>query len=279
MVDLLFGVSPDHADYPEVSSLVADLDPDRHIYAVALSDDEIEAKLDRLAALVQAGVERARRRPRCPEPRRPHRGRSAGALTDPGIIRDFLFETINTRDDTAGLLMWVLKFLADDADLTQRLRAAGDEQRASPSGGVGDVAARPERVPLPSDEPGHRVPGGGDPGAMARPGVHQGAAPGSDRFEHAGDFDPDRFAHGGCGRDVYAPFGIDQHACIGESLTRTTARVFATLVAGDHEWETARDGPVEMSIERHWAPSSRWRVAAEGHRRADAARPRALARR
>ena len=41
---------------------------------------------------------------------------------------------------------------------------------------------------------------------------------------------------------MYAPFGIDQRACIGESLTRTTARVFATLVAGKHDWETVRDG-------------------------------------
>ena len=48
----------DDADYPEVAALVADLDPDLHLYGTGISDDEIETKLDRLTELVRFGVER-----------------------------------------------------------------------------------------------------------------------------------------------------------------------------------------------------------------------------
>ena len=59
---------------------------------------------------------------------------------------------------------------------------------------------------------------------------------------------------------MYAPFGIDHHSCVGETLARTVARVFATEVVRGFDIATVRDGPIELSVERHWAPSSRWRV-------------------
>ena len=104
-----------------------------------------------------------------------------GALSDTGIVRDFLFEIINTLDDTAGLLMWVLKFLADDPAGAARFRDAGaDRAHARGSRGLGDPPAGPERVPLPSRRPRHQVPRHRDPRGLARPRVPPGAAPGSD---------------------------------------------------------------------------------------------------
>jgi cytochrome P450 len=72
-------------------------------------------------------------------------------------------------------------------------------------------------------------------------------------------FDPDRFLER-VGRERYSPFGIDQRSCLGEQLTRTAARVFALEVARGLDLTTRRDGPIEMSLERHWSPSSRWRL-------------------
>ncbi|MFN8027802.1 MAG: cytochrome P450 [Acidimicrobiia bacterium] len=82
-------------------------------------------------------------------------------------------------------------------------------------------------------------------------------------FADPARFDPDRFAvEGGVGnsRAVYAPFGIDHHACLGERLTRTFAQSFV-FEAAHWELRTVTDGPTEMSRARHWAPSTRWRLA------------------
>ena len=278
--DLLFGVSPDDPDFAEVAALFSDLDPDRHLYGTGLSDDEIEAKLDRLTALVQAGVARGDGARGAPSLAARMEDAHPGALTDPGIIRDFLFETINTRDDTAGLLMWVLKFLADSPACAQGLRHAGDGQRAAADRVVSETLrlAQSEylfrRASRQIEFRGAVIPARWLVRVCIRE-LHRDPA----HFGHAGDFDPDRFTDGACGRDVYGPFGIDAHACIGENLSRTTARVFATLVARDQDWVTVRDGAVEMTVERHWAPSSRWRIASSSASTTSSRDDRALARR
>ncbi len=63
-----------------------------------------------------------------------------------------------------------------------------------------------------------------------------------------------------CSREVYAPFGIDHRFCLGEHLTRTVARIFVLELAARFDVHTVADGPPELSQQRHWAPSSRWRV-------------------
>ena len=256
--DVLFGVAADDADYPEVAALVADLDPDRHLYSTGISDDEIETKLDRLTALVQSAVARGAGARSAPSLAARTEEERPGALADPGIVRDFLFEIINTRDDTAGLLMWVLKFLADNPTRAARLRDAGADQHALADRTVSETLRLAEseylfrRAAREIRFRGIVIPAGWLVRVCLRE-LHRDPAD----FADADEFDPDRFADGGCGRDVYSPFGIDQHACVGENLTRTTARIFATLVASDHNWVTVRDGAIEMTVERHWAPSSR----------------------
>jgi cytochrome P450 len=275
--DLLLGVSPDDADFREVFALATDLDPDRRLYGRALPDDEIDAKLDRLAALLRAGAARGDGTRGTPSLAARMEAEHPGALADPGIVRDFIFETINTRDDTAGLLMWALKFLADDPAQAQRLRDAGDDEHAFADRVVSETLRLSQseylfrRTSRQIEFRGVVIPEGWLVRVCIRE-VHRDPA----HFEHAGAFDPDRFAAGACGREVYAPFGIDQHACVGESLSRTTARVFATLVACDHDFTTVRDGAVGMSVERHWAPSGRWRVAATETARRDTGDERAL---
>jgi len=260
--DLLLGIPPEDPAYDEVSTLVSDLDPDRHIYARALPDDEVLRNLDRFAALlVNAQRERGRFRD-CPSMAMRFEETEPGALTDPGTVRNVIYETINTRDDMAGLLMWVLKFLADDPAWLARLRAAdGDEV------GLADRIVS-ETLRLAQSEYIFRravreIRFGGVviPATWAvRVCIHE-IHRDPEKFDHADRFDPDRFRDDGCGRELYAPFGIDHHSCVGESLARTMARIFVTELARGFDAETIRDGPVELTIERHWAPSSRWRVA------------------
>ena len=260
--DTLLGFAPDDPAYSEVSSLVFDLDPDRHIYGHGIPDDEVVIKLDRLAALVESARWNPDGSRGCPSLAARIEEIQPGALADPSIMRDYLFEMINTRDDMSGLLMWVLKYLAEHPTWTQRLRDAEDDQQQLAEQIVSETLrlAQSEylfrRARTEIEFRGVVIPARWLVRVCLRE-IHRDPA----QFEHAGEFDPDRFADGGCGREVYAPFGIDHHACVGETLTRTFARIFATELVRSFDCVTTRDGPVEMSVERHWAPSSRWRVA------------------
>ncbi len=175
--------------------------------------------------------------------------------------------------------MWVLTFLSDDPACARRLRNTDDpdalaDRVVSETLRLAQSEYLWRRASRDIEFRGVVIPAGWLVRVSLRE-LHRDPA----HFEHPDEFDPDRFADGRCGRSVYSPFGMDQHACLGEPFTRTTARIFATELARGYDYETVRDGPVEMSIERHWAPNSRWRVAlASGQpRRRPLARPEFIA--
>ncbi len=145
------------------------------------------------------------------------------ALDDPAVLRNLIYSVVTSRDDVSGLLVWVLWYLAADPQWTRALRDGGGEPRRDR-----EALREIHRDPVPFPDPER--------------------------------FDPSRHADGGCARDVYAPFGVDHRACLGELLTRTFARVFALSVA-DFDVATRADGPVQLSRQRHWSPSSQWRLA------------------
>jgi cytochrome P450 len=258
---IMLGISAEDPAYVEVSSLVSDLDPDRHVYARKLDDSDIIRKLDRFAALLQNALRNRDASGESTNLAARYDELECGALGDPGIVRNLIFETINTRDDMAGLLMWVFKFLVDDPTWSERLRAAGDDGQPLTERFVSETLrlAQSEYLFRRADkEIRFRdvvIPAGWLVRVCIRE-IHRDPAV----FTNPDRFDPDRFLDGGGGKDAYAPFGIDHHSCVGETLARTVARVFATEVVRGFDVETVRDGPIELSVERHWAPSSSWRV-------------------
>jgi cytochrome P450 len=262
--EILLGIGSDRPEFPEVRTLFSEL---WTYNPRPPTDTEVDAKLDRLADLVREGHDRAANG---------WAGARTGplslasefvriqpdALEQPAIVRNLIYTAMTARDDVAGLLMWLFKNLSDNPAWVTELRAAPAH--------APDLTARivSETLRLGQSEYLQRrarreirfrdivIPAGWIVRVCIRE-IHRDGT----TFRDAERFDPTRFVDGGCGREVYSPFGIDQRACVGESLSRTIAGVFVTELVEGFEWETTADGPPELSRQRHWAPSSSWRVS------------------
>jgi len=266
--DVMLGIPPESRAFVEASALVSDLDPDRRFYAEGLPDEVVEAKLDRLAELV---VRAAATRDRTAVPTTLADGfarATPAALADPAVMRNLLYTVITTRDDVAGLLLWVLWYLGAHPQSTARVRAEPDDAPALADRVVSETlrlaqsefVMRKTRADIRFGDV--VIPKDWYVRACIRE-IHRDDS----NFARADQFEPDRFLDGELGRDRYAPFGIDHRSCLGELLTRTIARTFVLEVAASVDVTTVDDGPVELSPQRHWSPSSRWRVRV--HARSD----------
>src|SRR4051812_38768799 len=120
--EVLFGIADDDPACAEAAALVGDLDPDRRLYGRPFPDAVVIAKLERLAALVRHAAA-TRDHTEVPttladrfEEQQP------GALADPAMMRNLLYTLITTRDDVAGLLMWILWYVTDQPSWLARVR-------------------------------------------------------------------------------------------------------------------------------------------------------------
>jgi cytochrome P450 len=253
--EMLFGIASAGPDYAEVCSITDELDvyrPDPR------SDEEIDRRLDRLSEMIRTRAEGDDPSTRSGVPTEIERHRP-GALEDPGTVRNLIYAMLTARDDVGGLLMWILKHLADHPEWAEAVRTS------TPEGVVDRVVS--ETLRLQQSEflfrrARRQLPVGNaviPKGWIARVCIHE-IHRDPDKFDDPERFDPDRFIDGGCGRDVYAPFGIDHHSCVGEAFARGFAAVFAERVTRRFDLEIVEDGPVELSAHRHWAPSGRFRL-------------------
>lgn len=269
--ELLLGIPSAAPDYPEVRALIEDLDPDRHHHARGHTDDEVTKMLERLSALVQRADERVDPRAEVESLARRLDEMDPGALRDPAIVRNLIYLTVNASNDVAGLLTWVLWYLGDDPSWQLRLRTDEADDAGLPRRVISETLRlsqseylfRSARHSIEFED--IVIPAGFLVRVCTRE-IHRDPR----TFVDADRFDPDRFIGDPYGREAYAPFGIDHRSCIGEVLTRTLAEVLVGELATGFELETVRDGPLEMSRDRHWAPSSRWRIVL---RRRPATRP------
>jgi len=256
--EILLGVPEDDPAFPEVCERFTELDVYREPHP---PDHQIEAWLDRLASIVQAragiqGTDRvwsmADEMTRL-EP---------GALGAADVMRGFLYNAITTRDDVGGLLLFVAHHVAEEPAWADALRADGEEGERVAERFVSEVLRLDQseylyRQTRREIEIGDYVVPEGWYVRVCTREIHRDPV----AFPQPERFDPDRFLDGGCGRDVYAPFGIDHRACVAEVLTRTLAQVVALELARSFDLEVIDDGPQAWSTYRHIAPSSRFRVA------------------
>ena len=257
---VLLGIPPSVPAFAEVRELFDRLDPDRHFYAEPFPDDDVEVWLARIGQLVVEGA----RRPDAPHSLARQFDGAEHALDDPAVLRNVIYSVVTSRDDVAGLLVWVLWYLAADAEWSRALRDASGEtgpDREALADRIVSETIRLEqseflmrRAHVDFEHEGVTVPADWYVRVCIRE-IHRDPA----TFPEPERFDPARHADGGCGRDVYSPFGVDHRACLGELLTRTFAREFAFRAAA-YDLVTRADGPVELSRQRHWSPSSRWRL-------------------
>ena len=274
--ELFLGIGPLAPEFAEVDELVRVLDPDRHLYAEAITDAEVEAGLDRLAELVRRARETRDRALVATTWAEAFEAQRLGALTDPALVRNLIYSTVTSYDDVSGLLAWVLWYVAEQPHWVDRMRAepecaelladrfVSETLRLAQS----EVVIREARVDVHVGDV--TIPKGWLVRACVRES-HRDAT----KFPDPERFDPDRFSGDAIGRDRYSPFGLDHRSCLGEHVARAAGRAVVLSIVRGFDVATVRTGAAELSEKRHWAPSSRWSVRVRPRAEADAVCERA----
>ena len=190
------------------------------------------------------------------------------AVQDDTVLRNLIYMVETGRHDLGGLLRWMLKLLGDNPQWLARLRAETDRRGDTPPGADSSLADRivKECLRLEQSEylfrritrdirfDGFRLPKGWVLRICVREG-HRDAAV----FDRPDDFDPDRFLDTAFPSGAYAPFGIDQHRCLGVTLIEAVGRHFVTVLARNFDWSVAHDGPRHFG-RFHWEPNRGFRI-------------------
>ena len=254
LAECLLGVPPDDERYPALLAEYRHLDQHR---ALAL----FAARGRRAIAAIGALAGRPARRCMLSE----LVAAAPESADDPTILGNVAYMVSIGHVDVADLLRWVVKLLGDNPSWQDRLRADGGRFAA---GGRNDTAYRitMETLRLAQSElinrvatrdievGGYVIPRGWVVRICVRESHRDPAV-----FPDPERFDPDRFRPGRPPLNVFMPFGVSRHACLGEHLTLTIAAAFLTALADGYDLTVASDGPVEMGP-FHWRPSSRFRV-------------------
>lgn len=188
--------------------------------------------------------------------------RSPQSLDDTAVIENLVHLVTSSHADMTGLFDWMVKLMADDPASAMKLRTCPDDEVKNEAGAFvsealrlvqSEVLLRYTKRPITLD--GHAVPAKWMVRVLVRESHRDPRI-----FEDPLAFRPERFVSTTYGRFEYSPFGLDGRSCIGESLTRTSASIFATLLARRFDIEILRDGPLQLSVHRHAAPNSHWKV-------------------
>ena len=189
-------------------------------------------------------------------------------LDDTTVVRNLIYMLRTGANDVSGLLNWVLKILSDHpawaARLRRELTEAGPEAARQPGSLANRIVL--ECLRLEQSEHlyrsatgdirfgGYLIPKGWLVRLCIRESHRDPAV-----FADPDRFDPDRFLGRSYTREEYSPFGLHRHTCIGDHLTRTVARIFATELAA-YDSTVVSDGPPEFGKWQHWTPSSAFRI-------------------
>ena len=204
------------------------------------------------------------------EPCAIERLRSAGVepYDDPRLIGNLVFLHQTTTNDTAELLLWLLKELADRPQLQEDVNAELTDHGTDgpPSSTLADRIVS-ETLRLHQSEyvmrevvadvsiDRWRIPAGWIFRACVREAHRDPSV-----FPDPQRFDPARFAYGRFSRQEYAPFGLDARSCLGERLVRAAGRALVETAVSGFRFETIADGPEEMNRNGHWGPNHRFRL-------------------
>jgi cytochrome P450 len=181
------------------------------------------------------------------------------APDDPTLLGNLVYMIETGGRDTADLLLWVLKELADHPDQAAELGRTADPGLARRI--VLETLRREQseyvvrRVMRPITVEGYTVPAGWLLRFCVRESHRDPAV-----FADPERFDPDRFLGDPPRANAYAPFGLGVHTCLGRSLVLALATDFLTPLGGGHDWRVTADGP-RVFGSFHWMPSRRFRLA------------------
>ncbi len=183
-----------------------------------------------------------------------------GAATDidETVIGNAIYMVERGHHDLRDLLRWVLKYLGDHPSLIEELRAGFAEPV---SGSKLAEACVLETLRLDQAEllkrkafesftfEGFHVPRNSWVAILMRESHRDSAT-----FPEPDAFRPHRFLSRTYSDDEYAPFGIDEHQCIGASLVKRMGTMFVEELVKGFDWSVASDGSRRMG-HFHWEPS------------------------
>jgi cytochrome P450 len=184
--------------------------------------------------------------------------------SDSTAIGNLLLLLEASRDSIGGLLMWILKNLAESPEAVEMVRSVknGADSAEDPVVLESLRLAQSEyvyrKVTKPIEFEGFVIPARWFIRICVAE-AHQQDPP----FDRPEVFDPMRFVDRRFSRDEFSPFGLDHHACLGAQLTMLVSRAFVDVLARDFDVRTVIDGPPERGNRHwnHWRPSSKLRVA------------------
>jgi cytochrome P450 len=184
--------------------------------------------------------------------------RESGDAVDDTVIGNAIYMVERPRHDMRELLMWIVKYLSDNPAVIGELRGNLSRPGADPRLAeacvletlrLDQAEALHRKVIQSFDFDGYHIPQGSYVSILLRES-HRDPA----NFAEPEQFRPQRFLERTYSADEYAPFGIDEHQCIGRFLVSRVGAMFVEELVRGYTWTVSGDGPRHYS-RSHWQPS------------------------
>jgi cytochrome P450 len=179
------------------------------------------------------------------------------SAVDETVIGNVIYMIERGRHDLRDLLRWVVKQLSDHPTTTDEIRRGPGNPGAQ--SGLAEACVL-ETLRLEQAEQlnrralrsfafeGFHVPAGSWLSIMIRESHRN-----PETFPEPDTFRPHRFLERSYRPDEYAPFGLDEHQCIGASLVVRFGTLFVEELVRGFSWTVRADGARHHGV--HWEPS------------------------
>ncbi len=187
--------------------------------------------------------------------------RDPAQLDDSVLVENLAYFLHIARNDTVGLLGWVLKMLADHPHWSPQV---ADDRSTAEKFVMETLRLRQSEYLYRMTAEAIEVEGFVIPaGWLIRLCIRESHTE-SALFENPFDFDPERVSKGASreGPQVRVqPFGMDEHSCLGVHMAMSIAGTALRTFAQNYQMTVVSDGPKQSGFfhHRHWRPNDVFR--------------------
>jgi len=180
------------------------------------------------------------------------------STVDETVVGNVIYMVERGRHDLRDLLRWVVKYLSDHpatvAEILRSFENPGGQSRLPEACVLEtlrlDQAEQVDRkVVRPFTLEGFRIPAGSWISILIRESHRNPKT-----FPEPDAFRPHRFLERSYAPDEYAPFGLDEHQCIGASLVVRLGTLLVEELVRGFTWTVSADGARHHPV-FHWEPS------------------------
>ena len=244
----LWGVSPDSAEAALLRGAFGRLGPDGRVAHVGPPQVAAFVDLRRLLGEIidaSAGGRSMLGRLLATEP---------ACARDETVMGNAIYMVERGRHDLRDLLRWIVKYLNDNVSIVAELRAPNADPELAQACVLetlrldqAELLGRKALSTFTFD--GFRFPRGSWVSILIRESHRDPRV-----FDDPDAFRPHRFLRRRYSADHYAPFGIDEHQCLGASLVVQLSAIFVEELTRGFDWTVTGDGPRRHGA-LHWEPS------------------------